>query len=165
LTLLLREFVRSSLGILGVLLRPTRLILLEEALSFLQPPQRLLGLGAAARATRRGLAHGVGGFLQTPLRISELLAGLSLPLGLAAKLLELPRDLLHFVSQRTLPGPGAGALPSAETLLPLLLLNLATRQLSQPLGQFVDLPLGFGGLAALIGPLLQLVLVGLAVLL
>ena len=113
----------------------------SRLLRFLQLLRRLLRLRAAvAAAVGRRLAHRVRRLLQPPRGVGQILALLTLPLGFAPQLLELPRRLLDFVGQRALPGAAARppCCPRACRCCSRLL-QLPPRQLLQLVGQLVDL--------------------------
>ena len=136
-----------------------RLLLLERLRGFLQSLGRLLCRCAPACPLAARLTHRVRRLLQPARGVLQRLRLLALPLGLTTKLLELPRRLFEFVGERALRvAAGAAALLTALCPGALLLgLQLPPRQLSQTLGNLVDL------LAALLlrRLLLHLVLIGL----
>ncbi len=143
--------------------------MLELLSRLLQPLRRLVGQRTAILPIGRRLPHVVRRFLQPTGRVLQVLARLSLPLGFAGQLLELPRRALGFIRQLTLARSAALATLLQAPGLPLLLLGLLqlpARQLTQLLGKLVHLLLLLSALlAALLGALLRLVLIRVAVLL
>src|SRR5262249_23933275 len=151
----------SGLDVLALLLLRG---LIEQPLGLLQLVERVLRLRTGVlRAIGRRFLHVVGRLLQPLRRFREVGALLALLLEIALQLLELARGFLHFVRHRALRRPraaGALLLLAGRALLLLLLLQLAAREVTQLLGNLVDLLIR--ALLLLLRVLLELILVRVA---
>jgi len=161
LALLPYEIVGAPLGILGRGLRALLLALTEQPVGIRNLLRRTASRSASVVvAVGSRLACRIGRLVQPACRVGKFLPLLSLPLRLAAQLLELSGLLFEFVGEPAKVAAACAGLTAAASLL-FSLLNHPAAQLTKPVSRFVNL-LRLS-LLLLLGALLRLVLIGIAI--